>query len=208
MMPSLNEVDMMMRKASLGAGWSLGLAHDIGEAAAWLCQNGWDGVSAALATIQTKPGTLVSTRSDDRWIIGPAPIGLAGPAALDLVVATFAPVEILLADDPLLFLGLMACISRSSGLDLVATGALSAVICSGTLCGPAKLDPTQSRIMISAGAAHPVETADGSIATSIQPNAANWEIARALAARMLVPATAASRNSGAGPGTPERKPDQ
>ncbi len=96
-----------MRKASLGAGWSLGLAHDIGEAAAWLCQNGWDGVSAALATIQTKPGTLASTRSDDRWIIGPAPIGLAGPAALDLVVATFAPVEILLTDDPLLFLGLI-----------------------------------------------------------------------------------------------------
>lgn len=48
---SLNEIEVGLRKAALGAGWPQGLAEDIGRAGMVMCGLGGNGVGAVLAML-------------------------------------------------------------------------------------------------------------------------------------------------------------
>ena len=45
---SLNELDLMVRRATRGAGLHWGLAEEAGKATRWLCSFGFDGVGLLL----------------------------------------------------------------------------------------------------------------------------------------------------------------
>lgn len=53
---SLNETEILIRKAAFGAGWPLGLAMDLGRAAAEAYRLGQDGAGQALALLQAPQG--------------------------------------------------------------------------------------------------------------------------------------------------------
>lgn len=57
---SLNEIEVGLKKAAIGAGWQIGLAEDIGRATAILAGSGRDGVAAVLAELQ-KDQTAILT---------------------------------------------------------------------------------------------------------------------------------------------------
>jgi hypothetical protein len=49
---SLNEIEVGLKKAAIGAKWPIGMAEDIGRAAAIISGSGGDGVAATLAGLQ------------------------------------------------------------------------------------------------------------------------------------------------------------
>lgn len=97
MIVSLNEIEVNLRKAAIGAGLPLGLAEDLGRAAAWLsvfelsavplCLSALDGLLAGSAA---RP--LLEEREAGNWLLrsdSDAPLSslYAGPAAGDLLLA-------------------------------------------------------------------------------------------------------------------------
>ncbi len=196
--PSLNEIAKRMSDAARGAGWPLGLAQDLGQAAAWLSSQGGDGVGVAMAALGAKPDP-VEARQDTPgdWQIGLAPAGVAGPAALDLVLAGEGPVSLALTDAPDLVLALAGYASAQTGQTLVLSGALTATVTSGALEGAPHRAPEDKILRLSLGAPGVIKPA---VQPRRAPDDATWAQAGALAAKTLVPATAQSRAFGAGAG--------
>jgi len=198
---SLNEIEGGVRKAALGAGLSVGLADDTGRAVAVLQAYGFDGISAALAGFANTglAARPVIKNSDATFDAGnPIPNAVS---ALDLVAAGVVKRVLMRAiEAPLLVVGLAAIAAQdqgggfvvgvgSSGFALVSGGgiAIEGVLASGVT------EVTISR-----------SRPDGTVRPrpdhipDVPP--AIWAQVQALAALTYVPATEASRLSGAGAG--------
>ncbi|MBO6602242.1 MAG: DUF3726 domain-containing protein [Roseicyclus sp.] len=197
--PSLNETARRMRDAARGAGWPDGIATEIGHAAAWLAAQGADGVGAALAAIKEPSGPVDARQNGDAlWYIGPAPVAVAGPAALDLLFAGEGPVHVTFTHHRTLFLGLAGWASAQTGYRIGLEGAITVQIEAGHLLDAPHTDPTRRDLVLTARPGLPgAPLSCGRHA----PSSDDWEDALQLAGRTLVPATAASRAFGAGAGT-------
>lgn len=194
---SLNEIAVTLRKAALGADWPLGSATDIGDAAAWLCANGHDGVAAALIAILAEKGDVQTEKTENGWILHGAPVVLTGPSALDLALAFPDPVTLFLDAGHDAFLGLAGLASQQTGKRITLDGAVQATLLSGALEGAVSTSDSLDHLTVS------VSDCDRQPALPTgrhAPRAEDWAEVRRLAALILVPDSEASRARGAGAG--------
>jgi Protein of unknown function (DUF3726) len=130
MTPSLNEIEMMVWKAARGAGLAWGLAEEIGQAARWLADHGFDWAEplvAALTEAEKESGLLpVPVLADDNvwepelsadgWT---SPI-LCGPLLTDIAsdIGTGRPLAFRRIAQPLLMLPFVAGAASEFGFAL------------------------------------------------------------------------------------------
>lgn len=137
------EVARRMYDAAVGAGWHKTTAIEIGNAAAWLCAQGVDGVTPALAAMSADPVPLDDLARPDGeggWRIDPAPVAIAGPAALDLVLDGRGPTAFVPGDETMILLGFVGHASARTGLQISLSGAINARFKAGRLIGAPQFD--------------------------------------------------------------------
>jgi hypothetical protein len=203
---SLNEIETTLRKAALGAGWPLGLAEEVGRAAAWLCGFGIDGVAAALPALAAGPSLAEAARAGALWRFPGARAAAAGPSALDLLRAAGEGASAALegVDAPLLLLGLagVAAADAGGGFALDVEGRDSARgwarVGARTLALAGEAPAPGAAVALRRLAAAPAGRAPST--TRAAPDPTLWAQAAALADRLLVPASETSRARGAGAG--------
>lgn len=202
---SLNEIEMVLRKAAAGCGFPHGLAEDIGRAGAWLCAQGRDGLGAGLAGVaagRAAPGGIHYDAREKAF--ADARVAWCGPSAVDLLqcVETGDMVRLTGIDAPLLLVGFAGLAARDTGISLSFSNGCAVLV------GPGGLDMRGAMPSAGADAAlavtgRPDRSGPGVHEPSqdgIDIDAALWAEALALAARTYVPASDASRATGAGAG--------
>jgi Protein of unknown function (DUF3726) len=218
MIPSLNEIEMMVWKAARGAGLPWGLAEEMGQAARWLAGRGleWaEPLVAALTEAEGREGVLLPpVLADDGgwdpvfadgWI---SPI-LCGPLLTDIAsdIGTNRPLIFRRVAQPLLMLPFAAGAARELGFGL--TLRIDAAVFrfdGGTGAeGPSALPNSTlaERIVLSMEDDRPVGP-DRAALQAAAPRrpipAAPLERLDAWVHRTYVPASAESRRAGAGAG--------
>ncbi len=220
---SISEIDSNLVKAVLGAGLPLGLGEEAGRAARDLAGQGVDGLAAfadALDALDSGRSTGFQIDPAMEGAFLPAEEGLslsalrAGPSACDLLVAgarsgkSHAAIALTAVDAPMVILSQAlvasseietAIVVRWRDLEgLCQAGRLK--ITGGGLedclaAGPADLAMTLSEPKESVP-----EAASDALANGLSVDAETWRRIYAYANRQLVPATEASRLTGAGAG--------
>ena len=223
---SLNEIEVTVRKAALGAGLPLGLAEDAGAIAAWLAAGGFpvaELMQEALASPHGAKPRLVRAGHIYRAAGGARPCRALCllPSACDLVLAAASgggsAVEAVV-DVPVLAVAqaAIACAGGATPLAVEIEGRLRAASGAGrtaivgAVAELSELRSAQIRIRpardedFAAASAHP--TADlararrSALEAGVRVEEAAWRGIVAWAALTLVPATAQSRERGAGAG--------
>lgn len=230
MIASLNEVEVTIRKAGVGAGLPHGVAVETGRAAAWLAGAGlpaFDICEPALSALlngETSVGT--ARREGCGWSIEPAATGLlcpcyGGVAAADLLNAGASPIRIVDTMSPVLVIALLVVIGDAPPV-FVFTKSESEPAATNLIEVHGGTVRTAAGVRFDQGLAAP---ANMQISVSAEPDAAQpgmaygtggsleralgegtpvdpriWERIEALAARTLVPASDVSRERGAGAG--------
>ena len=224
---SLNEVEVNLRKAALGAGLPYGLAEDTGRAGAWLAARGLPGVVdcvAALEQMENEGSRSLEFREgrDVLLIQNPASALLLGPAMADRLRLAGAGmgsfrVEAVCVDSPFLCLAALAVAFEDCEHPFtLAWGASTApeVNACGNgegvqLCRDAPRGPGDIFAVLGDGTlTENVKTGPDlevlrceSLETGVPVDREAWKRVNRLAARILVPATELSRLAGAGAGT-------
>ncbi len=197
---SLNEVEMTMRKAARGTGLALGLAEDLGRAAAWLARVGQDGTGLGLAGLEsTQVGGQGQVFPDGLVQFDAARVVRDCPSALDFLVASGDPVHMTDVDVPGLVAGLAGVVATEHYLriTLACAGHGDLIVEAGGLIGVLPMDRVD--IVLTCEAAEKVETPT-SPTKDITARADVWERLSALAFKTYVPESEASRLAGAGAG--------
>jgi len=202
---SLNEIEMVLRKAAAGCDFPHGLAEDIGRAGAWLCARGLDGLGAGLAGVmagRAEPGGMHYDAREKAF--SDARVAWCGPSAVDLVLCAEEGDMIRLTgiDVPLLLVGFAGLAALETGISLRFSNGCA------VLAGPGGLDMRGA--MPSAGVDATLALTDAPerfrplgetpLLDGIDVDPTLWAEALALAARTYVPASDASRATGAGAG--------
>jgi hypothetical protein len=216
MIPSLNEIETMVWKAARGAGLAWGLAEEMGQAARWLADRGFDWAEplvAALTEAERRGGRLPPPflSDDDAWepALGEAeasPI-LCGPLVTDIAsdLGTARPLVFRGVAQPLLMLPFAAgaATELGSSLTLRIDDTVFYLVGNGTE-GPATFPnaPSAERVVLSMEDRPP-----GEPLASFNAGAPRRPIPAELLAqleawvhRTYVPASAGSRLAGAGAG--------
>jgi hypothetical protein len=211
---SLNEIEAMGRKAARGAGMSWGLAEEAGKAVRWLALNGRPGLAALVRLLEGQDGTpyerlrphVEEAAGNPLWRAGGGtlcPIA-AGAALADLAAEIGAPPGIALerVAEPLLLLPFLARAARYEGraFALEAGGETVPLYPDGPAGGPV---PTLEGAMPARVFAWTAERNSPPPEQSVRGVAVEdelWTRAGRFAERTYVPASDASRLSGAGAG--------
>ncbi len=198
---SLNEIEVTLRKATIGAGIPVGLAQDIGQAAAWLAACGMDGAGAGLAAITGKSAAAIGQVADGgAMTFTDASVAYAGPSAMDFLAAGHA-VQLTGMDAPLLLVGLAGVAATTYDLDIACDFGAAGVVSvtpdglSGDL--PAALGRD---VNLTASPATSVANDTKASAAGIEVADAVWNNIVELAGKTYVPESEASRLLGAGAG--------
>ncbi len=220
MIVSLNEVEVTMRKAGGGAGLPPGVAAELGRAAAWLAAAGLSPLDLPLAALRALDIGEASALAEDAGG-RPASVCFAGLSALDLLAAggEDAAAETAPLDVPALMVAYAACASETVGLScrIRWTHAGEAPVEAWVASGRARGLPEGWAVPRGPAAVALVRTGEamgGEMRDALGDPAARravldagvtvsdtlWREAGRLAARILVPATEASRARGAGAG--------
>ena len=198
---SLNEIEGGLRKAAMGAGLPVGLAEETGRAAAALQGAGFDGVGAALACLRQAFHTPEPMIRDGLAEFGAGHAIAAGIAALDMLAAGGVTRATLTATPaPLMIAGLAMVAAEDQG----HAYALGLGQGGFALVSPSGISP-EGALPAGAGPVtvaltHPAAQEAHQTPTRHPVADALWAEVGALAARTYVPASAASRASGAGAG--------
>lgn len=202
---SQNEIVGMLHKASIGAGFPVGLAEDISRAGAWLCAKGYDGVGAVLSSINNGMVKPVNPMRDGASLLFPnAKVAVCGPSVLDLLASEDATESVRLnnADSPLLFLGLAGVWLKESAMEVTITfsDAVEANVSNAGLVISGNIDDAGNDLLISCTHSPEPSVANHSEQGPVFVNETLWHHAEALAAKTYVPSSAASHTKGAGAG--------
>lgn len=198
---SQNEVAALLKKAALGAGFPTGLADDLAAAGVALARRGQSGAAVVLDALLA--GFSASDAPETvgvRLTFGSCCLAAVGASAFDLLVAKPSrPVEFTEVAHPMLLLGLAAAAAERTGWTFrLASGDGSSV----------DVNPQESAA--STSLPDPVVITVLSATRSDEPPVVSFlpvdvddeafSRLSVLAARTYVPATEASRLSGAGAG--------
>ena len=183
---SLNEISSLMLKAARGSGLPMGLAEDCAAAGTWLICHGQDGAAAVWEGLVSR-GVI--------W---------KGPSLLDQVIARGIdnPQTVQIMDAPLLFLGMAGVVSAQTGtqIRIEFLNGCHAVLdpdgmtVTGILSGGVDAVVTMVRGSGAPPGIHPPRT------TRVDISPALIRSLTERAALTYVPATAESRQRGAGAG--------
>ncbi len=195
---ALGEVQALGFKAARGAGRAFGVAEDAGRAARWLAARGLDGAGALARLLQATDGmahgALVPRLTD---------LEPAGAAICPLILGAYLSdagrvpdAEVGPVLEPMLLLPFLADLAESSGVRLSAGGTMCVVRAAGLEGAAMPGGPFMVRIERVDGPARSAIAMQDRVALS--PHAAT--VLAAFAARILAPATEASRARGAGAG--------
>ncbi|MDF2764732.1 MAG: hypothetical protein K0S81_1726 [Rhodospirillales bacterium] len=223
---SLNEIEVTVRKAALGAGLPLGLAEDAGAVAAWLAAGGFPVAALmqeALAWPHIAEPRLVRAGQIYRSVGGEQRCSALRvlPSACDLVLAAASgggtAVEAVI-DVPVLAVAQAAIVCAGGALPLAveiegrlraatATGRAAVVGTAAELSelrsAPVRIRPARDEDFAAGSADLTPDLARArrsALEAGVRVGEAAWREIEALAARTLVPATAQSRERGAGAG--------
>lgn len=180
MICSLNEIEMLVRKAVRGAGYDWGLAEEAGKAARRLALAGHDAVVAFLALCERFDGSTHTERAPTSLAgVWQAPGGLLCPLTAGAALSDLTPPSLETGSMavPLIF----AAIAEVAGYAIDFGDPLQPTT-TRVACRPAPLPPPPP---ISAG---------------IDVDAALWDRLDRFARRTYVPASLQSRVAGAGTG--------
>lgn len=225
-MLSLNEIEISVRKAGIGAGLPYGIANETGRAAEWLALAGLPAYAicaeALEASLDKKVAVGRGTDTGAGWMVASAddrPLCAchAGVVAADLLNAGSTSIRLRSVASPVLVVALLVAVSNAPYVSVVlgdGDGQSAILIASAQVSLVHGLElsawTTPSDLLIdlaeAAGAVSPLrvyaDTASREkvFAAGVPPEeAASAAIAR-LFARTLVPASDASRERGAGAG--------
>ncbi|MGI9411651.1 MAG: DUF3726 domain-containing protein [Hyphomicrobiaceae bacterium] len=197
-----NELEMTLRKAVLGAGYKFGTAVDVARAGVWLSRRGFDGIEAILAALQSEPAAVKLERVNGDAVIPAAKAIAAGPAAVDLAIASDAATRVRLddVDSPNLVLGLagVAAGDFSRWFTFDCDGTSIEIDFNTTSLQTVPSDCSQMTLAVGGTKVSQVETSHSPEALLVDDE--NWSTIERLAARTYVPASEASRARGAGAG--------
>ncbi|MBZ0129658.1 MAG: DUF3726 domain-containing protein [Rhodobacteraceae bacterium] len=196
---SLNEVEVTLKKAAMGAGYATGLAEDTGRACFWLAERGLDAARAGAAALQSPAGGGGGELGDGCLRFAAARVVRDGPSALDLLLSGDASsVELEAADAPLLLVGLAGVAAAVHGVAWRLVHAAGALVIGGDGVDGAMPKPGAMIRLTRLAEATPTGIAPQTGGCEVGD--ADWAAITALAARLLVPESDASRQAGAGAG--------
>lgn len=206
---SRTETETLCFKATRGAGYSWGIAEEAAAAAGWLCANGIDGTAALLAAL-VAPSMVPPAVKSGEWC-GPegralCPL-LTGAALVDFAPLPDGPFHARTAlgpvRQPVLLLPFLSRCAEDLGAQIRLDWGVHTLLIGQSI----HAEPRAIRALI--GAASTVVTI--SLVDQTEPHFTStlFAVAQpqtlhaldALALRTTVPASDASRNSGAGAGT-------
>lgn len=201
---AFNELESLLKKAAIGAGFSVGHAMAIASAGVWLGRRGFPACDIVYRAISDGPRESVMRTVDGDMVFEAARVGIDGVAAIDLLLAGVARDVVTLEglDEPELLVGLagVAASAHEVGF-VVATEMNEVVLGGGTALANVNLASGDAVVLrlrrdlsgddgaVLATRYDPAEKADGS-----------WSHIEQLAQKTYVPASDASRLSGAGAG--------
>lgn len=190
---SVNEFEAALIKAARGAGLPMGIAEDLASAGCWLCLNGYDGANAVLES-------LANISNSDQPELGET--ARCGPAIIDSVIADPETVFVVEnASAPLLLAGLAGIAARDYSIAFQFDTNRGAVTIRGDSISDVELLPTDHgtlKITVSEFSREDEFRDDPGNGFIIDDKL--WKSISALAHKTYVPATEASRESGAGAG--------
>jgi len=202
---ALNELDGLLKKASIGAGLPVGQAIAIAAAGVWLARRGFPACEIVARAVADGMRASQVARDGASTTFLEARAGIDGPAAIDLLLAgdgeTVALCDV---DEPALMLGLAGAAAETNGVgfvfeeggDAVVIGDGAAIVAADWGRRGARRFTLRLRRDV---AGH---TGDGSV-TRYDPvtcGDGGWGQLAALAHKTYVPASDRSRLSGAGAG--------
>ena len=223
MLCSLNEITSQFRKACRGAGFPAGHGDELALAAAWLVSRDLDGTAALLKGLAAgfDPSFPPLEKSQDAggavsFAAETIKVASHGPGLRDLMLASGGTTECEVgsADSPLLLFGLLGQVSAVHGCRWVwspmpAGHTQSLVLEHGTICGnpdrsaknpdnPAS--PVHLHLTLPAAEPVPANTVlfTPDFPSGFTVNEELWPQINKLAAKTYVPASEASRITGAG----------
>jgi hypothetical protein len=217
MIPSLNEIEMMVWKAARGAGLAWGLAEEMAQAVRWLADRGIDWAPplvAALAEAERRDGKLSPPvlADDGAWEPNQdeaqaSPI-LCGPLLTDIAsdLGSSRPLTFRRVAQPLLMLPFAAAAALEFGFALTLRIDAAVFLFDGVRAeGPSVLPSTAAaeRIALSMDEDRPGGAAMTTFPAGAPRNAIPADLLGRLEAwvgRTYVPASAESRLAGAGAG--------
>jgi hypothetical protein len=185
MLCSLNEIEVQVRKAVRGAGYSWGLAEEAGKAARWLSCHEYAAVPAFLglcARFDHSAYTEIALASPDT--IWTAPGGMLCPLVAGVTLRDLAPDR--MESGPMAFPVIFAAFAMPAGYAM-ETGDLSEPAVVSLNCRR-KAQPGQ-------------DGADISTPPGVDVDEDIWRRIDIFARRTYVPASDVSRRTGAGAGT-------
>lgn len=203
---ALNELDSLLRKATVGSGFPVGHASAIAAAGVWLARRGFPACEIVEAAIAG--GMSASRMANDNGVtrFQSARAAIDGVAAIDLLLASGGETGTVLCDldEPRLLLGLAGAAGEANGVGFaLGVGEDQVVIGGEVVIAPATFrlgggstleltlrpDVARHESVPTATRYDPAITGDG-----------GWEAIERLAHRTFVPASDQSRLSGAGAG--------
>ena len=202
---SLGELQALLLKASVGAGLPVGLAEEIALAGRWLLANGFDGLGAALKSIEYSPQwPQTPSVKGGEAVFEDARTAVCGSAVLDLLKAGVCrKARLRNPDSPLLFIGLagVATVGAGTGIAIESVGEMRAVLREGRvfLAGDVPDSVAELSVVCEAPSRHDWRQAI-SVAQGVDVATKKLGRLEELASRTYVPANDVSRESGAGAG--------
>lgn len=207
---SLSEIDAQCRKAARGAGYEWGMAEEVGKAVRWLAARRLAGVAtfARFLNDGIPPAIASFTESEGCWNC-PCPVRAGAVVADRLALLDEVPgpvFDLRRVTHPLLMLGIVGYHATASSGDVEMNWPGFAVRVSSSGVDIANIETWPSLVPTVTvkrpdDTELPVETRCLAARIGPAPVAAeDWKIIDRFAQKTYAPATAESRNSGAGAG--------
>lgn len=203
---SLNELESLLKKAAVGAGFPVGHAVAIAAAGVWLARRGIPVCEVVVRTIAGGMGDCQVVRDKGGATFQPARAGMAGPPAIDLLLADVGDETATLqdVDEPVLLLGLAGVAGKANqvGFAIASTEGDIVVDDVAAMPSPDWIVAAKRRMTLRLLTDRP-PSRETDLASRYDPMAcgdSGWEALEALAYKTYVPASDQSRISGAGAG--------
>ncbi|USG60667.1 DUF3726 domain-containing protein [Sneathiella marina] len=203
---SLNEIGSLFRKAGIGAGLPSGLAEDVSRAGLWLLVRGLAGDEAVFQGIHSFKPHKSRTRTEGKDIkIDPFCSALDGLSVFDLAAASPSGFRASLRkiDTPMLLLGMAGIAAKDYGLQITiefSNQSSFSIDANGSISTDVPVPGQGVDAVLTCGQNGTNQEKPQKLNPTVHVQDRTHKELLKLAAKTYVPATAASREKGAGAG--------